>query len=241
MARMHRKTALAIGMLMALSGTATAGQYPERMGKIHMNAVVNLPAPGSLTVVDRGGELVIMSGNGRYLVRGAIYDMWNGGRRIRTLKEARESARHIRFDQMNFNVDELSTITVGDPKGKRVVVFVDSASDNSSRLLKQIAAIKTGYEFKVVVLGVMGTESARKAKGLMCLAAKDMDKAKDVVLSGDFHFVRDGECGKERLLKALVSAMLFGIDKLPFTVAPNGEVMIGNPPDLKAFLEANKA
>jgi len=233
------KSAMSVALACMLPSLAHAGSYPERMGKIKMDAYINLPAPGSLIAVKRGNEILLMSGNGRYMVRGAIYDMWNGGKRITSIDEAKESARHIKFNSMGLHLDELATVDVGEQGKPQVVIFIDPSSKQSMNLMKQLNDVH-GYSFKIIVVGAIDKQSAAKAKGLMCLAEKDEDKARDALLSGDLSFVQNGECGKEKLLKTLMTATMFGINRLPFIVAPNGEYAIGTPKDITDFLERNK-
>ncbi len=236
MARM-RWMMIAVLVLAPMTGWA-AGRYPEKMGKINMDAYINLPAPGSLVAVKSGNELLLMSGNGRYIIRGAVYDMWNGGKRIHNLAEARASSRHIRFSELGLDLSDLASITLGDKGGKPVTVFIDPDSQRSMELLQQLSGLK-GYKFTVVVLAAMNKKSASKGKGLMCLFDKDPEKAREALLSGSLDFVPSGECGKERLLKTLMTASLFGIDRVPFIIAPNGEFVAGIPSDLNQFLEEN--
>ena len=218
--------------------TASANGFPEQMGKIAMDGYINLPSPGSLILVKRNGEIITFSGNGRYMIRGAIYDMWNGGKRIHSLNEGKNSARRIRFNNMEKVLEDAATIDVGNGHGKLVLVFVDLSSEPSMKLLKKLKGIK-GYRFKVVIMAAVDKESAKKAKGLMCLKKSNPEQAKNALLSGNISFVPDGECGKEALMKTLILAKMFGITRVPMLVAPNGEPLFGDSNNIEEFLKEN--
>lgn len=226
-------------MLMAAT-MASASGFPEKMGKISMDGYINLPSPGSLILVKRNGEIITFSGNGRYMMRGAIYDMWNGGKRIHSLDEGQKSGRRIRFNNMENILEDTASIDIGDRHGKLVLVFVDPSSAPSMKLLKKLKGIK-GYKFKVVILAAVDKASATKAKGLMCLYKKHPDQAEDALLSGDLSFVPGGECGKEALMKTLILAKMFGITRVPMLIAPNGEPFVGDANNIAQFLKDNES
>jgi len=224
-------------------GSAHAGGdgFPQQIGKIKMDSYTNLPSPGSLIAVQQGNRLLITSGNGRYIIMGAVYDMWNGGQRIKNIEEAKAASRKIRLDKIGLNFKDLSAFDIGDNSGPEYVVFADPTSEQSMRMIKELYGIK-GYKVKVVVVGIMGKDGANKTISLACLAEKNLNKAKDALASGNLSFVPKSKCeqGRIKTARSLATAMMFGVDRLPFIVAPNGNYFFGRPNDLRKFLKENE-
>lgn len=236
---MYRIFSLIIFLAMA-AHTGFAAGFPEKMGKINMDSYINLPSPGSLILVKRNGELIVFSGNGRYMMRGAIYDMWNGGKRIHSMAEGKASGRRIRLTNMSNVLEGVASINVGDKHGKQVFVFVDPSSEPSKKTLKMLRGVH-GYQIQVILLAAMNKRSADIAKRLMCLKEKSPAQARKIILSGNMSFAPKGECGQEKLMQTLVLSKILGITRVPAIIAPNGEPLFGVPANLNKFLKDNSS
>ena len=124
-----------------------------------------------------------------------------------------------------------------------MVVFVDPRCPYCGKVQKQMEAIKGQYTFKLVPIPVLGPESQSLVVKISCLLqTPSKDKARDALMHQAYDTLPselDSKCDREPVQRALVTAKLFGIDGVPFLIAPDGRTFKGAPENLADWL-ANK-
>ena len=152
-------------------------------------------------------------------------------------------ANRIDLSKMKLKIDDLGPVTVGSGK-PQVVVFVDPRCPYCGKVQKQMEAIKRQYTFKLVPIPVLGPESHSLAVKIGCLLqTPSKDKARDALMRQAYDTLpseTDPTCDREPVQRAMVAAKLFGIDGVPFLIAPDGRTFKVAPDSLADWL-ANKA
>ncbi|WP_099360019.1 DsbC family protein [Aeromonas dhakensis] len=196
--------------------------------------IVKLPING-VRAVQSDGQIMFLSENGRFVISGQIYDLWNK-KPLNTMSQMRDVAERLHFKNMGMDVDTLNTISMGQG-GKEVIVFVDPRCTVCHKLMDESKSLVDEYTFKFVVIPALGAESNRLAKGLYC--AKDKTNALDAFMNNTLASLPSKEtCDPAQYDQTLLTAHLIGIKGVPFVVAPDGRVSKGRPKNLKSWLES---
>lgn len=236
-------------LLCALAGNALADSAPgsssvsdtaDLLAKAKIEGMKALPING-LQMVKAGGRTFFMSNNGRFVITGTLMDVWN--RVVVTeLDQIDQIASRIDLAKMKLKIDDLGPVSYGTGK-EQVVVFVDPRCPYCSKVQKQMEALKAHYTFKLVSVPVLGPESQHLVMKLGCqLQTPAKDKAREALLHQVYDSLPseiDAKCDREPMQRALVTAHLFGIEAVPFLIAPDGRTFKGAPENLADWL-ANK-
>jgi thiol:disulfide interchange protein DsbC len=154
---------------------------------------------------------------------------------LATLAEIREASETIGLQELGLDIDELRPLKLGRADGPRVTVFVDPHCPHCERLLQSAQSLLGRYHFAILPIGILGPDSATDARRLGC--AVDRQAAAEALLSRDFgDLVQIADCDLEPLRKTLVTAQMFGVEGVPFLIAPDGAVLRGVPADLAQWL-----
>ncbi len=101
-------------------------------------------------------------------------------------------------------------------------------------------ALKARYTFKLVSVPVLGPESQNLVMKLGCqLQTPAKDKAREALLHQAYDSLPaeiDAKCDREPMQRALVTAHLFGVEAVPFLIAPDGRTFKGTPDSLANWL-----
>ena len=184
----------------------------------------------------QGGELVLMSANGRFLVRGPVVDVWAGAE-ITDLDAMRRAMTHVDLVGMGNGevVPMLEPISVGDEGLPPVVVFVDPLCPVCDALLARIGSLIDRYRFHVIPIGVVSPASQEAVRRLACVA----DGSSRIAALFDPRSrvgPIEGDCGVEVMMRRLVVARLLEIGAVPFLIRPDGRMHAGLPEDLDSWL-----
>ncbi|MEA3410360.1 MAG: hypothetical protein U9R74_02345 [Pseudomonadota bacterium] len=228
---------IAIQTLLALvltgAGQAGAASSSDSAFSGTMKDMVVLPMQ-ALVVARKNGHTVIVSDNGRFVVRGELYDTWSK-RTLRDLDDAREAASRIDLDKMRLKIADLGPLVYGGG-AERVTVLLDGDRTASRSLLDQIRALGNHYTFDLVLMPGGTTQSVEAARDYRC-ATVPRQAAERLVSSGDTTGLNiDPGCTPELAMRAMVAARLLGVRSLPFLIAPDGRVHQGAPGDLSRWL-----
>jgi thiol:disulfide interchange protein DsbC len=143
---------------------------------------------------------------------------------------------------MKLKIDDLGPVIFGTGK-EQVVVFVDPRCPYCGKVQKQMEALKGQYTFKVIPIPVLGPESQSLVVKIGCLLQTPAkDKAREALMHQAYDTLPseiDSKCDREPIQRAMVTAKLFGIDGVPFLIAPDGRTFKGAPDSLADWL-ANK-
>ncbi len=196
-------------------------------------------------MVKTGDQTVFISSNGRFaLTGGKLMDIWTQ-QEIKDLPDIDKIANRIDLSRMKLNVDDLGPVTIGHGKTS-VLVFIDPRCPYCGKVMKDLQALQDQYTFKLVMVPILGPESQNIVVQLACQLGSSDSKLKDTVrdrlLKQDYVGLPTeppGQCNKEPLQKAVVTAKLFGLQGVPFLIAPDGRTHSGAPEVLADWL-ANK-
>ena len=188
-----------------------------------------LPFDGMRMVKSNGGNIYMISDNGKYVFEGKLIDTWNQIV-VTDFDDLRESMK-LNFKNLGLDIGQLFTIQIGHGL-MEVNVFIDFVCSNCTSLLKHIqqSNTKEKYTYNVIIIPLLGGRSNESVQKLVCATPVDQVLNKLVTKS----FLRDPVATKcpelERPGKGLVTAKMFGVTGVPFTIAPNGEVVRGFNP-----------
>jgi len=213
---------------------------------VKIDGMQDLPITG-LKMIKTGDKVVFMSPNGRFaLYGGKLLDVWTQ-QEIKDLPDIDKIANRIDLSRMKLNVDELGPVTVGRGKAS-VLVIIDPRCPYCGKVMKELQALQDRYTFKLVMVPILGPESQNVVVQLACQLSSADKKAKDSVrdrlLKQDFAGLpseNPAKCNKEPLQKAVVTAKLFGLQGVPFLIAPDGRTHSGAPEILSDWLENKTA
>jgi thiol:disulfide interchange protein DsbC len=196
-----------------------------------------LPITG-LQMVKAGGKTFFMSNNGRFVLTGTLMDVWNRVA-VTDLDQVDQIASRIDLAKMKLKIDDLGPVTYGTGK-EQVVVFVDPRCPYCAKVQKQMEGLKDRYTFKLVSVPVLGPESQSLVTRIGCLLQTPAkDKARDALMHQTYDALPadvDPNCNREPVQRALVTAHMFGIEAVPFLIAPDGRTFKGAPDSLADWL-----
>lgn len=198
-----------------------------------------LPVSG-VQMVQSGEQVFFVSANGRYAFLGPGFDLWHGTR-LRSLADADRLMNRIDRSRLKLAGADLGALDLGTGEAE-VLVFVDPRCPQCAALLDRIRALPvtalTTYRFRLIPLPVLSQASQRDALALNCLAETDRPGALAALLEQrtDRLAPAPGSCGQGAIQRALVTAHLLGIERVPFLIAPDGRLRSGAPDNLSAWL-----
>jgi thiol:disulfide interchange protein DsbC len=207
-----------------------------------IDGMQDLPISG-LKMIKTGDQLVFISSNGRFaLYGGKMLDVWTQ-QEIKDIVDIDRIANRIDLKRMKLKIDDLGPISVGHGK-ESVLVFIDPRCPYCAKLVKDLQALQDQYTFNLVMVPVLGQESQNIVVQLACQQASNDPKLQDSVrqrvLKQDYAGLpteNPAQCNREPLQKAVVTAKLFGLQGVPFLIAPDGRTHSGAPEVLADWLE----
>lgn len=225
------------------SGPAAQSAKPRTDGEMtaevkdimrSVDEVKRLPVTGS-SMIKAGDKTFLISDNGHFVVAGnfKLVDMWQG----KIIGSVGDTKGIDKMDlrKIGLNPDELSIFSIGTGK-KEVVIFVDPQCNYCHDLIGQLEPLGKEYMFKLVLIPVLGKESAEISKKLIC----DKDKAQSLkaLIAKDYSKLpalirQEGACDLKPLQKAVVA----DIQGVPFIFLPSHNTFRGGAKSFKTLLE----
>jgi thiol:disulfide interchange protein DsbC len=226
----------------AESPAPTSTGEAEALMNLKIDGLKALPITG-LQMVKAGGKTFFLSNNGRFVLTGTLLDVWNRVA-VAELEDVDKIANRIDLAKMKLKIDDLGPVTYGSGKAQ-AVIFVDPRCPYCGKVQKQMEPLKDRYTFKLIAVPVLGPESQNLVLRLGCLLQTPAkDKAREALLHQTYDALPseiDGKCEREPMQRALVTAHLFGIEAVPFLIAPDGRTFKGAPESLAAWLDDQPA
>lgn len=196
--------------------------------------IVHLPAT-AIFATENNGRFAVITDTGRFIIQGTLYDVWNQ-REINTVEEARWAATHIPLDKANVGFQDLQPISVG--QGEKVVyLFSDIQCGFCKELISEARrGLPEGYRLDVIMLPLLGADSARRTSDIHC--ATDKAQAWKVAVSGDMRTPLDvTDCDLTVLDNRMATAQFIGARNVPFLVRDDGLIQQGTPSEgLRAWI-----
>jgi thiol:disulfide interchange protein DsbC len=203
-----------------------------------VDEVKRLPVTG-LSMVKAGDKTFLITDNGHFVVAGnfKLVDMWQG-KIIGSVADTK-GIEKVDLRKIGFNPDELSTLTIGKGK-KEVTIFVDPQCNYCHELIAQLEPLGNEYAFKLVLIPVLGKESAEISKKLIC--NKDKEQSLKALIAKDYSTLpalvrEEGSCDLKPLQKAVVATKLLDIQGVPFVFLPSKNTFKGGVKSFKTLLE----
>lgn len=184
------------------------------------------------------GELYMLSANGRFVLRGPVYDLWQG-RELASVEEIREAAQTLNLAGLGVVWNDLAPTVIGEGEAE-VVVFIDPHCPHCQTLLTQIgrlaAAEPRSWRFMILPVPMLGNRSATTVRNLAC--ATDQAAARRALLEHRFEpaLPERADCDLAPAQKRWVLARLLQLEGVPFTIRPDGRSLSGAPQDFAAWL-----
>lgn len=236
---------VALGLLVALlalscslgpASAKTEAQINRNALTAGITAMEKLPSGGFTAVEGEGFPgMAFISDNGRYVLRGDLYDTWTG-KRVNNLADLRDNASRVQLSKLGVTPAELGAFRYG-TGSKEVTIFVDPKCPYCHGILQQMPALAGKYTFQVIVVPVLGQESERLTRMVSC--ATDPAAALAALMAGPIRdsLPQNENCNLLPIQKRLVTAQLVGVKGVPFMIAPDGRTKGGLPQDLDSWLE----
>lgn len=203
-----------------------------------VDEVKRLPVTG-LSMVKAGERTFLITDNGHFVVAGnfKLVDMWQG-KVIGSVSDTKGIDK-VDLRKIGLSPDELSTFTIGKGK-KEVTIFVDPQCNYCHDLIVQLEPLGKEYSFKLVLIPVLGKESAEISKKLIC--NQDKDQSLKALIAKDYAKLpalvrKEGSCDLKPLQKAVVATKLLDIQGVPFIFLPSKNTFKGGVKSFKTLLE----
>jgi thiol:disulfide interchange protein DsbC len=203
-----------------------------------VDEVKRLPVSG-LSLIKAGEHRFLISDNGHFVVAGQfkLVDLWQG-KLIESIADT-QGIEKVNLRKIGLNPDELTRFSIGSGN-KEVVIFIDPQCRYCHELITQLEPLGKDYVFKLVLIPVLGKESAQIAKQLLC--NKDPAQSLKALLSQDFSILpalvrEEGACDLKPLQKAVVATKLLDIQGVPYLFLPSQNTFRGGVKSLATLLE----
>lgn len=200
------------------------------LSKVHIDSVIPLPATG-MQAIQNNGQIVFVSANGRFVIRGELTDVWQK-KSLTNINAIKDAATHLHLRGMGLEPNDLNRVRIGHG-GKEVVVFVDPLCPHCHELMKKAETLGDKYTFQFIVIPALGDESAKLAPAISCT---DEKKALSALINNQLASVTQEHCDQQRYKRTLLIGTLLNVQGVPFIVAPDGRFSQGTPQNLETWL-----
>lgn len=199
------------------------------------------PFTHAIELQGRNG-LAYVSQNGRFVLRGVIFDTWTG-KTVQTMEELRASKKSMNLAELGLKDADVDPMFFGTGP-KKVTMFVDPLCPYCGQVFDQILGdpsyAKT-YTFTIYTVPFLGDDSARAVNAISC--ATDREQAVMALLTKDRrwmmgHPAPDG-CNKQPIVQRTILSQMIGVTGVPYIIGPEGGIARGLPADLATFLATN--
>lgn len=205
--------------------------------------IIEIEADKIRAIHSADGRTIYMIDNGRYVIVGDFFDMWQR-RRISNMDDLARSVRTMDLKGAGFEMDKAVKFSLGEGK-PHVTVFVDPNCGWCHRLIDEVKTDKgllANYTFDFIVVPVLGGQSVRLSQIFSCTTEKDQVKRMEAFQTGEEAILKlpqpeDGVCDLTNYQTTASSARILGIDSVPLIIAPDGRFAHGKPKSIEAFLK----
>jgi thiol:disulfide interchange protein DsbC len=194
--------------------------------------MADLPIAG-IKAIQSNGEIMFISENGRFVIKGELYDMWYKTRHT-DMAAMRELTDRLQIERMDIDFNELNAVTVGSGS-KEVVAFIDPRCGYCHGLVQDAYSLVDEYTFRFVFISLLGKESADLNRYVSC--AKERDAIMPAFLTDSLEELEQRKsCDSDRLIQSAATAKVLGIKGVPYIVSPSGRQHYMRPANLRAWL-----
>lgn len=237
-----RSIAAALFALLAVAGASTglrADDAPSLTSPTALNGQIEatqlLPGgPFSAVKLRSTGEIYFLSANGRFVIKGAIYDLW-GGKSLGSYDEIALAAQTVNLAGLKQVFEDLQPFVYGEGPIE-IIAFVDPKCPYCAKLFNELSRFKANYTFKLVTVPFLGDASTAAVKHGFC--AEDRAAALRQLLShGPAESLpQRQDCDLTVLQRRMITTQVLGIQGVPYLIHADGRYSAGLPPDLDLWL-----
>lgn len=241
---MMKKTALAF-LLSSFTAIAIASpifdsqvspELIEAVRSIELEGMVEIPVR-SIKAIESEGQIHYVSENGRFVFEGQLIDVMQR-KPLDTLAQVEDAINRIDIANLGLDLDNLNSVSIGSGS-ERVTIFIDPKCPSCLKVIEQAQALQDDYTFTFIVVPVLGEASHRLARKVHC--AQNKDDVIPALLSESMAKLKTRpDCGNEVYDMTLLFIDMAGVNGVPFLVSPTGEIMRGQPVDMKAWLKSSE-
>jgi thiol:disulfide interchange protein DsbC len=202
-----------------------------------VDEVKRLPVSG-LSMIKADDKVFLITDNGHFVITGnyKMVDMWQG-KVIQSMGEAK-GVDKVDLRKIGMNPDEMSTFTIGTGK-KEVTIFIDPQCHYCHDLIVQLEPLGKAYRFNLVLIPILGKDSAEITKRLIC--NKDKAQSLQALVAQDYSKVpalgKQDKCDTKPLQKAVVATKLLDIQGVPYIFLASKNTHRGGAVSFKTLLE----
>lgn len=220
-------------LILSLFSSYPIGAQPVSISLPTIKTMVKI-GTGIHAVTD-GETTRFMTENGRFVLEGQIYDLWQQ-RLLTEFQEIERAVKTIDMRKLDFDLTALAPIQLGTGP-LDVVLFIDPQCSYCHQLLKNATELITEYTFWVMPIAILGEQSMQAVKSLSC--EHEPQEAIRQLIEKDIANQKAG-CDVASALgaiqKRMITAQVFGIQAVPFMIAPDGRTKQGMPSVLVDWL-----
>lgn len=217
---------------------------PMTRNKDQITRAVPLPDPITHGVMFEGRDgVAYISTNGRFIIRGTIFDMWSG-ETISTLEEIEGAKQTINLEKLGLKDEDVDPFYYGTGE-KKVTMFLDPLCPYCKRLIDQMnadPALASEYTFVIYTVPFLGDQSVKAVSALSCAA--DREEAIRALFTKDQRWLKEHErdaegCDVQPIMNRTLLSQMVGVTGVPYIIGAAGGISRGAPDDLREFLAFN--
>lgn len=211
-------------------------QGPQAEAVRGIEASQQLPG-GSFAAVKVTGRdgLYFLSGDGRILIKGTAFDLWNG-RALASLEEVRRAAGSLDLAGFSSIWPQLDPLPLGGG-AVSVVAFVAPGCPHCQELIDQARGLADRYRFLFLPIPA-GGDSGAVVRTLACAEDRPAAAAAYLRHALDAATPQDPGCNLEAVQRRVITARMLGVKSVPWIVRGDGRLSGGLPADLAGWLAA---
>lgn len=232
------KKTLLIIMIMALLAAPGFAQQASIQKLKSIDAMQVLPS-NQINMVEASGQVFFVTQNGRYVIKGDLYDMWSGGALVSSVAELNASSSKIDLDKIGIKMDDLFNLQYGNGP-KTVTMFVSPGCGYCKKTLQEMISsdLAEKYTFNIIPLPFLGQKSQDSVKRLAAAALNNPADALNALVNDDYSSLAQKDGGDvEGIKRAMITAQILGINQVPVLLADNGTMLVGAPQNLTNWLQ----
>lgn len=234
------KKIITLTLLIAISLCGLSFAQPEAtIDRIKsIDAITKIPGR-SVQMVESNGRIFFVTPNGRYVIKGDLYDMWAKGKRITSVANLKASASKINLSQIGVKLEDLFHLKYGNGP-KQITVFVSPGCPYCKRTMQEMMTgdLAEKYTFNLVPVPLLGKSSQVAVKKLVASIDKAPEKTLKALMFDDYSKLTTATGGDlEGVKRSLITAQVIGIDQVPVLLTEAGTMKKGSPKNLSAWLE----
>lgn len=190
---------------------------------------------GPFRLVETQNGLVMMSTNGRYVLKGQLYDAWKK-EEIESVDQLSLNNSQIPLREMSIDFSSLNSFLTGNVMKPNVVIFVDPLCPACHQLLEQTESLNDEYSFTFVVVPALGDKSNELASKFYCATDKN-ERVTAFKNSSLTNLTQQVDCDKSGYTQTLMLAQIIGVNGVPMIIAPDQTIGRGVPDNLALWLK----